>query len=91
MKAVAIFLFLAIKSILITIPCNENVPRLLLYNNSDANCRPLMSGDINPILGNSAAGVKHLIWLCLSAPKYLRAAFWAPRYFSYQLTCPIRS
>ena len=29
-KAVAIFLFLAIKSTLITVPCNENVPRLLL-------------------------------------------------------------
>ena len=29
-KAVAIFLFLAIKSTLITMPCNENVPRLLL-------------------------------------------------------------
>ena len=29
-KAVAIFLFWAIKSTLITVPCNENVPRLLL-------------------------------------------------------------
>ena len=29
-KAVAIFLFLAIKSTLITVPSNENVPRLLL-------------------------------------------------------------
>ena len=29
-KAVAIFLFLATKSTLITVPCNENVPRLLL-------------------------------------------------------------
>ena len=29
-KAVAIFLFLAIKLTLITVPCNENVPRLLL-------------------------------------------------------------
>ena len=30
MKAVAIFLFLGIKSTFITVPCNENVPRLLL-------------------------------------------------------------
>ena len=29
-KAVAIFLFLVIKSTLVTVPCNENVPRLLL-------------------------------------------------------------
>ena len=29
-NAVAIFLFLAIKSTLITVPCNENGPRLLL-------------------------------------------------------------
>ena len=29
-KVVAIFLFWAIKSTLITVPCNENVPRLLL-------------------------------------------------------------
>ena len=29
-KAVAIFLFLAIKSTLITVTCNENVPHLLL-------------------------------------------------------------
>ena len=29
-KAVAIFLFLVIKSTLITVPCNENVPLLLL-------------------------------------------------------------
>ena len=29
-KAVAIFLFLAIKSTFITVSCNENVPRLLL-------------------------------------------------------------
>ena len=29
-KAFSIFLFLAIKSALITVPCNENVPRSLL-------------------------------------------------------------
>ena len=29
-KAISISLFLAIKSTLITVPCNENVPRLLL-------------------------------------------------------------
>ena len=47
MKAVAIFLFLVIKSTLIAVPCNENVPRLLLQQ---LRCylRILMSGDINP-------------------------------------------
>ena len=44
MKVVAIFLFLAIKLTLITVPRNENVKRLLL----DDTFRLLMFGDINP-------------------------------------------
>ena len=46
MKAVAIFLILAIKYTLITVPCNENVPRLLLQQLSD---------DINPNPGPVSA------------------------------------
>ena len=52
-KAVAIFLFLAIESTLITVPCNKNVPRL--YNNSDASFGLLISGDINPNPGTVSA------------------------------------
>ena len=52
-EAVAIFLFLAIKSTLITVPCNEKVPRL--YNNSDAIFRLLISDYINPNPGPVSA------------------------------------
>ena len=55
--AVAIFLLLAIKSTLITVPCNRTVPRL--YNNSDASFRLLISDDINPnpgLVSASTAG-----------------------------------
>ena len=57
-KALAVFLFLAIKSTLITVPCNENVPCLLLQQlttRSDATFRLLMSGDINPNPGPVSA------------------------------------
>ena len=50
-KAVAIFLFLTIKPTLITVPCNENAPRLLLQQLF----RLLMSDDINPNPGPVSA------------------------------------
>ena len=62
-KAVAIFLFWAIKSKLITAPCNENVPRLLLQQ---LRCfRLLMSGKINsnpgPVSASTAGKINCLV------------------------------
>ena len=55
-----IFLFLAIKSTLITVSCNVNVPGLLLHNTNVA-CRLLMSGDINPYPGPVSASINCLV------------------------------
>ena len=46
-KPLLFFLFLAIKSTLITVSCNE-MCHVCYYNNSDATFCLLMSGDINP-------------------------------------------
>ena len=54
-KAVAIFLFLAIKSTLITLCHVTKMWHVCYYNNSDATFRPLMSGDINPNPGPVSA------------------------------------
>ena len=55
-KGVAIFLFWAIKSTLITVRCHENVPRLLLQQ-----LRCYMSGKIKPNPGPVSALLRLLV------------------------------
>ena len=64
-KAVAIFLFLVIKSAFITVPCNENVPRVFL-----------MSGDIDinpnpgPVSASTAGKINCLVMNARSLKSY---------------------